>query len=264
MRHAVAVPHPTRQRILITGASSGLGEGMARRFAAMGRDLALAARRIDRLDALREELLAAHPGIRVEVAAMDVDDPESVATVVPELAARLGGLDRFIVNAGIGKGASIGTGKAWANRAVLHTNVLGAHAQCEAAMEVFRAQGAGHLVLISSVASRPRDAGHPDGVRREQGRGERAGRRHPLRRLGHRHRRDDDPAGLHRDRHQRRPAGPDDRRPRQGRRRADRSDRARTGEGATYPAGRGRPVARLLRVLPLSVVRRLTGSECRG
>ena len=153
MRHAVAVPHPARQRILITGASSGLGEGMARRFAAMGRDLALAARRIDRLESLQKELLAAHPGIRVEVAAMDVDDPESVATVVPELAARLGGLDRFVVNAGIGKGASIGTGKAWANRAVLHTNVLGAHAQCEAAMEIFRAQGAGHLVLISSVAS---------------------------------------------------------------------------------------------------------------
>jgi NAD(P)-dependent dehydrogenase (short-subunit alcohol dehydrogenase family) len=84
---------------------------------------------------------------------MDVDDPESVATVVPDLAARLGGLDRFVVNAGIGKGASIGTGEAAANRAVLHTNVLGAHAQCEAAMEIFRAQGSGHLVLISSVAS---------------------------------------------------------------------------------------------------------------
>ena len=145
--------HPLRQRILITGASSGLGEGMARRFAAMGRDLALAARRTDRLDALRQELLAAHPGIRVETAAMDVDDPECVARVVPELVRRLGGLDRFVVNAGIGRGASIGTGKAWANRAVLHTNVLGAHAQCEAAMEVFRAQRAGHLVLISSVAS---------------------------------------------------------------------------------------------------------------
>ncbi len=147
------MPHPVRSRILITGASSGLGEGMARRFAAMGRDLALAARRTDRLDALRGELFAAHPGIRVERAAMDVDDPESVARVVPELVGRLGGLDRFVVNAGIGKGASIGTGKAEANRAVLHTNVLGAHAQCEAALEVFRAQGAGHLVLISSVAS---------------------------------------------------------------------------------------------------------------
>ena len=153
VRHAVGVPHPTRQRIFISGASAGLGEGMARRFAAMGRDLALCARRVDRLEALREELLAAHPGIRVEVAAMDVDDPESVATVLPELADRLGGLDRVIVNAGIGKGASVGTGKAWANRATLLTNVLGSHAQCEAAMELFRAQGMGHLVLISSVAS---------------------------------------------------------------------------------------------------------------
>jgi short-subunit dehydrogenase len=147
------VPHPVRQRILITGASSGLGEGMARRFAAMGRDLALAARRTDRLEALRAELLAAHPGIRVEVAALDVDDPDEVAAVLPELAGRLGGVDRVVVNAGIGKGASVGTGQARVNRSVLVTNVLGAHATCEAAMELFRAQGLGHLVLISSVAS---------------------------------------------------------------------------------------------------------------
>ncbi|WP_104524806.1 SDR family oxidoreductase [Blastococcus atacamensis] len=147
------MPHPTRQRIFVSGASAGLGEGMARRFADMGRDLALCARRVDRLESLREELLAAHPGIRVEVAAMDVDDPGSVATVLPRLADRLGGLDRVIVNAGIGKGGSIGTGSAAENRAVLLTNVLGSHAQCEAAMELFRSQGMGHLVLISSVAS---------------------------------------------------------------------------------------------------------------
>ncbi|MGK5172836.1 SDR family oxidoreductase [Geodermatophilus sp. CPCC 205761] len=147
------MPHPVRQRILITGASSGLGEGMARRFAALGRDLALAARRTDRLDALREQLLAAHPGIRVVTAELDVDDAAAVEEVVPELAGELGGIDRFIANAGIGKGAPVGTGKPWANRATLFTNVLGTHAQCEAAMELFRAQGSGHLVLVSSVAS---------------------------------------------------------------------------------------------------------------
>jgi NADP-dependent 3-hydroxy acid dehydrogenase YdfG len=153
VRHADAVPHPVRQRILISGASAGLGAGMARRFAAMGRDLALVARRDDLLGELRKELLAAHPGIRVTTAALDVDDPDAVARVIPELADQLGGLDRVIVNAGIGRGASIGTGKARANRAILATNVLGSQAQCEAAMELFRAQGAGHLVLISSVAS---------------------------------------------------------------------------------------------------------------
>ncbi|MBB3082663.1 SDR family oxidoreductase [Geodermatophilus sabuli] len=147
------MPHPVRQRILITGASSGLGEGMARRFARMGRDLALAARRTDRLEALRDELLAAHPGIRVVTAALDVDDAAAVEKVVPELAGKLGGIDRFVANAGIGKGAPVGTGSAWANRATLFTNVLGTHAQCEAAVELFRARGSGHLVVVSSVAS---------------------------------------------------------------------------------------------------------------
>jgi short-subunit dehydrogenase len=146
------VPHPTRQRLFITGASAGLGEGMARRFAAMGRDLALVARRVDRLEALKAELLDASPGIKVEVAALDVDDVDAVATVVPELAGRLGGIDRFIANAGIGKGTPVGSGRPGPNRRVLHTNVIGTHASCEAAVELFRAQGSGHLVVISSVA----------------------------------------------------------------------------------------------------------------
>ncbi len=51
----------TRQRILITGASSGLGAEMARQFAAMGRDLALCARRLSRLEQLRARDPAAHP-----------------------------------------------------------------------------------------------------------------------------------------------------------------------------------------------------------
>ncbi|RBY81815.1 SDR family oxidoreductase [Blastococcus sp. TF02A-26] len=147
------MPSPTRQRILITGASSGLGAGMARRFAARGRDLALVARRLELLDALRDELLDAHPGIRVITRELDIDDAAAVDEVVPAIARELGGIDRFIANAGIGKGASVGTGEGWANRATLFTNVLGTHAQCEAAVSLFREQGHGHLVLISSVAS---------------------------------------------------------------------------------------------------------------
>jgi NADP-dependent 3-hydroxy acid dehydrogenase YdfG len=146
------MPRPVRQRILITGASSGLGQGMARAFAARGRDLALAARRLDRLEQLRDELLAAHPGIRVAVGQLDVDDPDAVAAVVPRMAGELGGIDRFIANAGLGKGAPVGTGGARPNRQVLVTNVLGTHACCEAAVALFRAQRSGHLVVISSVA----------------------------------------------------------------------------------------------------------------
>ena len=101
----------TRQRILITGASSGLGAGMARQFAAKGRDLALCARRTDNLEELKAELTARHPGITVAVAALDVNDHEAIPKVFAELSAKLGGVDCVIVNAGVGKGHRLGGGK---------------------------------------------------------------------------------------------------------------------------------------------------------
>ncbi len=142
----------TRQKILITGASSGLGAGMARAFAAKGRDLALCARRTDRLDELRAELLERHPGITVAVAALDVNDHEQVPKVFAEFSDELGGIDRIIVNAGIGKGAPLGSGKLWANKATIETNLVAALVQIETAIEMFKTAGGGHLVLISSVA----------------------------------------------------------------------------------------------------------------
>jgi short-subunit dehydrogenase len=142
-----------RRRILITGASSGLGAAMARLFAARGRDLALAARRVDRLEALATQLRAAHPGITVVTAALDVTDSDQVFAVFRDCARRLDGLDRVIVNAGVGKGAAIGTGRFVANREVAMTNFVAALAQCEAAMEIFTAARAGHLVVVSSVSA---------------------------------------------------------------------------------------------------------------
>ncbi len=144
-------PGTVRQRILITGASSGLGAGMARAFAAKGRDLALCARRTDRLDELRAELAQRYPNITVAVAELDVNDHDRVPVVFDSLAGELGGLDRVIVNAGIGKGAPLGSGKVWANKATLETNLVAALVQTEAALEIFKRQGRGHLVLISSV-----------------------------------------------------------------------------------------------------------------
>lgn len=142
-----------RRRILITGASSGLGAEMARQFAAKNRDLALCARRLDRLEELRAELLAANPRITVAVRKLDVTDTDSVFTVFDELAAELGGLDRVIVNAGLGKGARLGTGKFAANRETAMTNFVAALAQCEAALVHFREAGAGHLVVVSSMSA---------------------------------------------------------------------------------------------------------------
>ena len=87
----------TRKNILITGASSGLGAGMAREFAARGRDLALCARRTERLESLKAELLAAHPGIRISLRELDVNQYDDVFTVFRAFAEEFGGLDRVIV-----------------------------------------------------------------------------------------------------------------------------------------------------------------------
>lgn len=139
--------------ILITGASSGLGEGMAREFAARGYDLALCARRVERLEALRNELKQKHPQVRVEVRALDVLDYEQVFEVFRAFRTDFGRLDRVIVNAGMGKGQPLGTGYFWANRQTAETNFVAALAQCEAAMEIFREQHSGHLVMISSMSA---------------------------------------------------------------------------------------------------------------
>ncbi|MDN4517652.1 SDR family oxidoreductase [Mycolicibacterium austroafricanum] len=141
----------TRQKILITGASSGLGAGMARQFAAKGRDLALCARRLDNLDELKAELLERYPDIKVAVAALDVNDHEQVPKVFNELSEELGGIDCVIVNAGIGKGYPLGGGKLWANKATIETNLVAALVQIESALEIFKAAGTGHLVLVASV-----------------------------------------------------------------------------------------------------------------
>ena len=144
---------PVRKTILITGASSGLGEGMARSFAAKGRNLALCARRVDRLEALKTELLQKHPGIRIELRALDVNDHAQVFAVFADFKKTFGTIDRIIVNAGLGKGQPIGKGRFDANLQTAQTNFIAALAQCEAAVAIFREQKAGHLVTISSMSA---------------------------------------------------------------------------------------------------------------
>lgn len=147
----------TGRTVLVTGASSGLGAEMARQFADLGHDLALCARRTEKLEQLRAEILARHPERTVLVRALDVDDHDAVFETFrafrDDLAAEGRRLDRVVVNAGIGKGAPLGTGRFDANRATAMTNFVAALAQTEAAMEVFRAQGGGHLVMVSSVSA---------------------------------------------------------------------------------------------------------------
>ena len=141
-----------QRSILITGASSGIGAALARELAARGHRLALTARRLDRLQALAEELRAAH-GVQVEVAALDVSQVEQVPATLKALATRLAGLDIVIANAGIAGSRRMGTGDIALDRRIMDTNYLGAVATLDAATTLFRQSGHGRLVGMSSIAA---------------------------------------------------------------------------------------------------------------
>ena len=139
--------------IIITGASSGIGAGMARIFGKLGYNLAICARRIERLETLKAEILAENPEIRVELKALDVSDYDAVFETFKEFQHLFDSIDRVIVNAGVGEGRRVGTGRFHINRRTAEINFISALAQCEAAMEIFRAQKFGHLVAISSMSA---------------------------------------------------------------------------------------------------------------
>lgn len=139
--------------VLITGASSGLGEGMTRLFAKLGYNLAICARRVDRLERLQSELMAEYPDIRIEYKTLDVSDYDAIFEVFDAFAADFGHIDRVVVNAGIGDSRRIGKGRFDTNRRTVEINFISALAQCEAAMNIFRAQNSGHLVVISSMSA---------------------------------------------------------------------------------------------------------------
>jgi short-subunit dehydrogenase len=144
-----------QKTVLITGASSGIGRALAFEFAARGYHLGLAARRLDLLGTLRDELLARHPdgSRRIEIAALDVDQSAAVAGALQPLFDALGGVDIVVVNAGVNRFTPVGKGKLEVATALLQTNLIGAIATVEAAVEHFLTRGGGQVVGVSSLAS---------------------------------------------------------------------------------------------------------------
>lgn len=138
--------------ILITGASSGIGAGMAREFAQKGYNLAICARRLERLETLKSELETRY-GVKVIAKTLDVTNYDEVFKVFRAFKQECGNIDRVIVNAGVGEGRRIGKGNFAINKATVETNFISALAQCEAAVEIFREQNSGHLVMISSMSA---------------------------------------------------------------------------------------------------------------
>lgn len=144
--------------VLITGATRGLGKGMARQFAARGYQLALTGRNLDDLEKLAAELKAQSPQICIR--ALDVTEYDAVPQVLRSCAEELGGLDIVIANAGVAFAAKAGQGLFEQMRTTIDINLTGAIATSEAAVELFRSQGRGQLVGVSSVAALRGMRGH--------------------------------------------------------------------------------------------------------
>jgi NADP-dependent 3-hydroxy acid dehydrogenase YdfG len=136
--------------MLITGASTGIGAATAHRLADDGWRLALAARSVDRLDALARELGGPDRALAI---GCDVTEWSQQESMIAAALDRFGQIDAVMVNAGFGtkRGFLESTPELW--REMVLTNVLGAAYTIRASIPPLTATR-GHLVLTSSVAGR--------------------------------------------------------------------------------------------------------------
>lgn len=141
---------------LVTGASSGIGRAVALALAREGADVAVAARRIDRLHALRDELLEL--GVRALVLGLDVSDEAACRAAVTRTVAELGGLDVLVNNAGVMLLGTVEGADTEDWRRMMGTNVLGLMYLTHAALP-YLLQRRGVLVQMSSTAGRTARAG---------------------------------------------------------------------------------------------------------
>lgn len=137
--------------VLVTGASSGIGEAIATRLLIDGARVAVLARRVERLQALAD---ACDEPERVLVLGADIRSEDQIRAAFARVADRWGGIDVLVNNAGLGRDASLlgGTTEAW--REMLEVNVLALSVCTREAIAQMRGRGDdGHIVHVSSMAA---------------------------------------------------------------------------------------------------------------
>ena len=140
------------QVLVITGASTGIGEATARRAVEFDYRVVLAARSEDKLQVLAEELGGEDKAIAVRCDVTSWEDQQGLVKAAVE---RFGRMDAFLANAGFGakRGFLEESVEQW--KSMIDTNVLGAALSIRAALGHFRENGdRGHMLLTSSVAGR--------------------------------------------------------------------------------------------------------------
>ncbi len=145
---SLRAPLPWRTA-LVTGASSGIGEALSERLARDGVEVVLAARRLEKLEALASKLEAS--GAKARPLRLDVTRTEETVEAIRRVDDEVGGLDLIVANAGLGRPQSART-LTWENTSeVFAINFMGAMATLTAVLPRMIERGRGHLVGMSSL-----------------------------------------------------------------------------------------------------------------
>nr|WP_299006097.1 SDR family oxidoreductase [uncultured Caulobacter sp.] len=143
--------------IVITGASSGLGEAAARHLAAQGATVVLGARRADRIEALATALTEA--GLKAKAIVTDVVDRDQVKNLVDTAVAEFGRVDVMLNNAGLMPLAPLERLKIDEWDQMIDVNIKGVLYGVAAALPHMKAQKSGHIINVSSVYGHVVDPG---------------------------------------------------------------------------------------------------------
>ena len=140
------------QIVIVTGASAGIGEAAARRLAGEGATVVIAARRADRLEAVKREIESA--GGRALAVVGDVTSQQDRERLVQDTMRAFGRIDGLVNNAGYGQRGPIELVPIEAIRQNFETNLFSLIALTQLVIPIMREQGSGRIVNISSVAGR--------------------------------------------------------------------------------------------------------------
>lgn len=138
---------------LITGASAGIGREIALQLAPLAGTLVLVARRMDRLQSLKEDLLAINPDLRVECRRVDLSNAEQVEALCAELTDDNFDLDFLINNAGFGDVGPFESSEWRKIERMLQVNAVALTSLCHRLIPLLRRHRPGAILNVSSIAS---------------------------------------------------------------------------------------------------------------
>ncbi|KAL0080291.1 hypothetical protein J3Q64DRAFT_1242784 [Phycomyces blakesleeanus] len=144
------------KNVMITGASAGIGESCAREFASEGSNLILAARRTDRLDALKNELMNKYESIKIHTLSLDVSQKTSIENAMSHMPDDLrDNIDVLVNNAGLVIGMDpLAEVTEEAYDIMFNTNVKGLTFLTQAVLPIMKKNQRGHIINLGSVAGK--------------------------------------------------------------------------------------------------------------